>query len=134
MKHIFFYVALISLVLCTITFAQVQQNPSAGGSTVGPQTFPLPGSISQPRNVHFVSPTVVPYKFSYQGLLLTNSGAPVTDGIYSLVFKIFGGLTGGCSALDRNAIFRTGSERDVQCCTWFGYTNYICAPDRFSLH
>ena len=37
----------------------------------------------------------VPNKISYQGLLTTSGGAPVTDGSYDLKFEIFNLPSGG---------------------------------------
>ena len=39
----------------------------------------------------------VPQKISYQGLLTTTSGTPVTDGSYTLQFDIYDSLAGGTS-------------------------------------
>ena len=78
MKHI--VKVLSCLLLFTMAHSQLSKN--------------TPGN---PRTPEGLSDQVVPGVLSYQGVLTTASGAPASNGVYSLRFDFFNDTTGGAS-------------------------------------
>ena len=79
MKHVLAVICIALLILSITTYGQT----------------PLSSGISEPQKVAGFA--LFPREILYQGLLTTSSGAPATDGSYTLQFDLFSVLAGGSS-------------------------------------
>jgi hypothetical protein len=83
MRHFFQIVLIVGLLINSLAFGQELSTPSttdAGNYITSTKTMPA-----------------IPNKISYQGMLTTSAGVPLSDGSFDLKFELFNALSGGSS-------------------------------------
>jgi hypothetical protein len=77
---------ILSLILCGVLMFSVAAYSQSFGAGAG-----------KPKSPDGIANQSIPNNISYQGLITTASGAPASDGIYSLKFDFYSDTTGGIS-------------------------------------
>jgi hypothetical protein len=83
MKYLFLVVIIFSLLFSTMVFSQESTTTIGGG---GSESFGNKAITA-----------TVPNKISYQGMLTTSAGVPLSDGSYNLKFELFNAVSAGSS-------------------------------------
>ena len=82
MKYLFLVVVILSLLFSSMVFSQESTTSTGGGYE----------SINK-----MATAAAIPNKISYQGMLTTAAGVPLSDGSYNLKFELFNAASAGLS-------------------------------------